>query len=239
MALIRSASTAVSTAIRFDFSGGTDIVDGYLAVDQQVVNNTPGAPKRASDPRHACWCAPWLIALCVALGVVFYTALAHGQSRAIVVPQNPMLAAAEKEISELEANSSLSESEKTSAMEQFRQARDLLKQGEENLARSRQMRESAQNGPQVVSDIQRRLNSATVVSDPRRYQARSLETLQKELRTLRADRDQLQSRLSEARASVEALNSVPISLRQNFLDAQRELDRMLAILLPDQSLEGP
>ena len=73
------------------------------------------------------------------------------------------------------------------------------------------MRDSAQNAPQVVTDIQRRLNSAAVAPDPRRYEARALETLENELRTLRADRDQLQSRLSEARAGVEAMSKVGLA----------------------------
>lgn len=199
---------------------------------QQVVNNTPDAPGSAVDSRRAPRSTPWLITVCVALGIVFYTALAHGQSRAIVVPQNPTLAAAEKKISDLEANSSLRESVKTNVMELFRQARDLLQQAEENLAQTKQMHDGAQSAPQVVTDIQRRLDSAASAPEAWRYESRSLEVLQNELRTLRADRDQLQSRLGETRASVEELSLAPKTLRENFSDAQRDLDSSLADRAP-------
>ena len=208
-------------------------------MDRQVVNNTPAVADCAADPRSESFRTSSLIAACVALGIVFYAALAHGQSRAIVVPQNPTLAAADKEIGELEADPTLSESEKAGALGQFRQARKLLEQAEDDLGQSRQMRDSAQKAPQVVADIQQRLNAPTAAPDPRRYETRSLKTLAEELRLLRADRDQLQSSLSEARADVDELNSAPKTLRDNFSDAQRELDRVLAVLAPDQAVEGP
>jgi len=80
------------------------------------------------------------------------------QPRDFSVPRGPTVSDVDKHITDLKSSSSLSEVERAGVMKIYREARALLQQAEARITQTRQMREREQSAPQMVVDMQRRLN---------------------------------------------------------------------------------
>jgi potassium efflux system protein len=227
MALILSASTAVATGIGARSLGELDIVGGNTVVIRRSMNHTP-APSSCTRLRckfSAVRASTRLTLLVSLIVLVFVAGQAGAQSRVIVVPQDPTVSEADKRLAE--SASILGESERAAVVEIYREARELLLQAESEVEQTRKLRDEARGAAQTVNELQARLNSAVEVPDAKRYQSRALDDLQTDLRKLRTERDQLQLRLSEERAKVEALSASPKTLRESYSAAQSSLEKEL------------
>ena len=194
------------------------------------MNNTPVrllcAPLRRNRVSAHAW--KRLAMLVSVLIAVHACGQAQAQPSVISIPQEPTLAAVDKQLAGLGSTSTLSESERSAVAEIYREARDLLLQADSAIEQTRELRDEAQGAAKTIDDLRARLNAAVPRPDAGGQDSRPLDALQTDLRKLRTERDQLQVRLSEERAKAAALNAAPKTLRDSYSAALSGLESELA-----------